>query len=82
MQTENRDLKPEKMAMTVKDVSFSYGKNQILKGASLEIPKGKITTILGANGCGKSTLFSLMTKNLNPDKGRIFLGKKILVICG
>jgi len=76
MQTENRDLKPEKMAMTVKDVSFSYGKNQILKGASLEIPKGKITTILGANGCGKSTLFSLMTKNLNPDKGRIFLGKK------
>ena len=34
MQTENRDLKPEKMAMTVKDVSFSYGKNQILKGAS------------------------------------------------
>ena len=49
MQTENRDLKPEKMAMTVKDVSFSYGKNQILKGASLEIPKGKITTILGAN---------------------------------
>ena len=56
MQTENRDLKPEKMAMTVKDVSFSYGKNQILKGASLEIPKGKITTILGANGCGKSTL--------------------------
>lgn len=62
--------------MIVKDVSFSYGKNQILKGANLEIPKGKITTILGANGCGKSTLFSLMTKNLTPDRGRIFLGKK------
>lgn len=76
MQTENRDLKPEKPAMIVKDVSFSYGKNQILKGANLEIPKGKITTILGANGCGKSTLFSLMTKNLTPDRGRIFLGKK------
>ena len=76
MQTENRDLKAEKMAMTVKDVSFSYGKNQVLKGVSLEIPKGKITTLLGANGCGKSTLFSLMTKNLTPDRGRIFLGKK------
>lgn len=76
MQTENRDLQQEKPAMIVKDVSFSYGKNQILKGASLEIPKGKITTILGANGCGKSTLFSLMTKNLTPDRGRIFLGKK------
>ena len=76
MQTEKRDLQQEKPAMIVKDVSFSYGKNQILKSASLEIPKGKITTILGANGCGKSTLFSLMTKNLIPDKGRIFLGKK------
>ena len=76
MQTENRELQQEKPAMIVKDVSFSYGKKQILKGASMEIPKGKITTILGANGCGKSTLFSLMTKNLIPDRGRIFLGKK------
>lgn len=76
MQTENRELPQEKPAMIVKDVSFSYGKNQILKGASMEIPKGKITTILGANGCGKSTLFSLMTRNLTPDRGRIFLGKK------
>ena len=64
MQTENRDLKAEKMAMTVKDVSFSYGKNQVLKGVSLEIPKGKITTILGANGCGKSTLFSPLIKSI------------------
>ena len=57
MQTENRDLKPEKMAMTVKDVSFSYGKNQILKGASLEIPKGKITTILGATAVENQRYF-------------------------
>ena len=33
-------------------------------------------THLGANGCGKSTLFSLMTKNLYPRKGKIFLGGK------
>ena len=33
---------------------------------------------MGANGCGKSTLFSLMTKNLYPGKGNIFLkGKNI-----
>ena len=31
---------------------------------------------MGANGCGKSTLFSLMTKNLYPRKGKIFLGGK------
>ena len=44
--------------MKVKELSFSYGKNRILNNISLKIPKGRITTILGANGCGKSTLFS------------------------
>lgn len=62
--------------MRVKNVSFSYGKNKVLKDISLEVPTGKITTILGANGCGKSTLFSLMTKNLVPSKGKIFLQRK------
>ncbi len=60
-------------AIIVKNLSFAYGKNQILKDISLHIPKGKITTIMGANGCGKSTLFSLMTKNLTPQAGSIFL---------
>ena len=63
--------------MEVKKVFFSYGKNEILKGASLEIEKGKVTTIMGANGCGKSTLFSLMTKNLVPGKGKVLLVEKI-----
>ena len=62
--------------MEVKKVFFSYGKNEILKGASLEIEKGKVTTIMGVNGCGKSTLFSLMTKNLVPGKGKVHLGGK------
>lgn len=66
-------------AMKVKNVHFSYGKNKILNGVSFQIEEGKITTIMGANGCGKSTLFSLMTKNLYPVKGNIFLrGKNIL----
>lgn len=68
----------QKPAMEVRDLSFSYGKNKVLKNVSLKIEEGKITTILGANGCGKSTLFSLMTKNLYSPKGRIFLrGKNI-----
>ena len=62
--------------MRVKELFFSYGKNKILKNISLEITEGKITTILGANGCGKSTLFSLMTKNLVPGRGSIYLQKK------
>ena len=48
----------ETNAMEVKNLSFSYGSNQILSDISLTIPRGKITTIMGANGCGKSTVFS------------------------
>ena len=62
--------------MEVKNLSFAYGSNQILSDISLTIPKGKITTIMGANGCGKSTLFSLMTKNLTLGKGKILLQDK------
>lgn len=78
---ENVKIDDEKVtpAMKVKNVHFSYGKNKILNGVSFQIEEGKITTIMGANGCGKSTLFSLMTKNLYPVKGNIFLkGKNIL----
>ena len=73
-----KDKWADKPAMEVRDLHFSYGKNKVLKGVSLKIEEGKITTIMGANGCGKSTLFSLMTKNLYPRKGNIFLkGKNV-----
>lgn len=63
---------------TVKDLSFSYGRNQVLNGLDLQLPEGKISTLIGANGCGKSTLFQLLTKNLRPDSGVIsFRGSDI-----
>ena len=68
----------KKPAMEVRNLSFSYGKNWVLKDTSFQIEEGKITTIMGANGCGKSTLFNLMTRTLYPGKGNIFLrGKNI-----
>ena len=74
-----RDETKKKPAMEVRDLYFSYGKNRVLKGVSLKIQEEKITTIMGANGCGKSTLFYLMTRNLMPRKGNIFLqGRNIL----
>lgn len=69
MQREDK----KKPAMEVRGLYFSYGKNKVLRDASFAIQEGEITTIMGANGCGKSTLFNLMTKNLCPRKGNIFL---------
>lgn len=64
--------------MEVKKLDFSYGKEKVLNQISFHIPKGKITTLIGANGCGKSTLFNVMTKNLKTHKGNVFLeGKDI-----
>lgn len=77
-ESEAGKKKKEKPAMEVRDLSFAYGKNKVLRKVSLKIEEGKITTIMGANGCGKSTLFSIMTKNLEARKGKIFLrGKNI-----
>lgn len=58
----------------VQGLSFAYENKTVLRDLSLEIPKGKVTTLIGPNGCGKSTLFQLLTKNLKPAKGQIFLG--------
>lgn len=59
--------------MEVKNLDFSYGKEKVLDDVSLKVKRGKITTIIGANGCGKSTLFNVMTKNLKPQKGSVYL---------
>ncbi len=61
---------------TIKDLSFSYGKQKVLDRLTLTLREGTITTLIGANGCGKSTLFHLMTKNLKTDSGEIFLRDK------
>ncbi len=45
-----KDKWADKPAMEVRDLHFSYGKNKVLKGVSLKIEEGKITTIMGANG--------------------------------
>lgn len=60
-------------AFEIKNLNFSYGTNHVIKDFSVNIEKGKITTLIGANGCGKSTLFNLMTKNLRPQSGEILL---------
>ena len=62
--------------MEVKNLTFGYGKEPVLNNISFQVEPGKITTLLGANGCGKSTLFYLMTKNLTPDSGQILLDGK------
>ena len=59
--------------MEAKHLTFSYGKNTVLKDVSAKFKEKGITTLLGANGSGKSTLFNICTKNLTPERGIIIL---------
>ena len=65
----------------IRGLSFAYGKHTVLKGLDLDLHAGRITTLIGANGCGKSTLFHLMTKNLRPDAGLILLRDQDISAC-
>lgn len=59
--------------LNIEDLHFSYGNQKVLNGLSVRIKSGAITTLLGANGCGKTTLLQILTKNLRPDSGKILL---------
>ncbi len=61
-----------------KDLNISYGNIQIVKDLNLSIPRGKITTIIGANGCGKSTILKTIARILKAKSGEIYINDKEL----
>ena len=66
-------MSEQKYVYEVRDLSFAYGEHKVLQEVSFSLQKGKITTLIGANGCGKSTLFQLLTRNQKPESGEIKL---------
>jgi branched-chain amino acid transport system ATP-binding protein len=60
------------------NVEASYGPVQALRGVSLSVMKGKIVTVLGANGAGKTTILKTISGIIDPSKGQIrFEGEEI-----
>lgn len=57
----------------IRNLKKNFGKNQVLRGVSLEIEKGKTTVIIGASGCGKSVLLKHIIGLLKPDSGEVFI---------
>lgn len=55
----------------IKNLSKSFFGNKILDQISLQIEKGKLTTLLGENGCGKSTLLNILSGYELPDEGAV-----------
>lgn len=61
------------MKLIIEEIEKSFDNKKVFKSASFEFEKGKIYGLLGRNGAGKTTLFNCINKDLDIDKGSIYL---------
>ncbi len=70
--------RPGAPAVELRDLRKSFGKTEIIRGASLSVAQGERVAIIGPNGAGKSTLFNLISGRFGPTSGEILLnGQRI-----
>ncbi len=62
----------------IEDLRFAYGEREILKGISLNIPRGKVVAVLGSSGCGKTTLLRLIGGQLQPAGGHVKVAGQVV----
>ncbi len=86
--TSNKELKKENFGAThlphingnfeFKNVHFSYGKEKVLKGINFKVNANETVAFVGKSGAGKTTIFNLLCKMYEPQKGTITIdGKNI-----
>jgi len=61
------------IAVEIRDLHKAFGKHQVLKGVDLAIERGRITTIIGGSGSGKSVLIKHIIALLSPDRGQVIV---------
>ncbi|STR27701.1 LIV-I protein F [Janthinobacterium lividum] len=62
--------------LTISNLHAAYGKVEVLHGISLDVPKGKLVTLIGSNGAGKTTTMRAISGMLKPKSGTVTLGGK------
>jgi len=66
--------------ISFEEVSFEYGHNHpILDEVDFSVRQGRKITVMGQNGAGKSTIFGLITGELNPESGNVHITKGITI---
>ena len=58
------------------NITKSFGNLQVLKGIDIQIPAGKIVSIVGASGAGKTTLLQILGTLSRPSSGKIYIDRK------
>lgn len=67
---------PDVAVLQAKDLTLSYHQRCVVDGLSVRIPEGRVTMIVGANACGKSTLLRGLSRLLKPERGAVTLDGK------
>jgi branched-chain amino acid transport system ATP-binding protein len=60
--------------LKIQNLQAAYGKVEVLHGISLEVPKGKLVTLIGSNGAGKTTTMRAISGMIRPKGGSVTLG--------
>lgn len=61
----------------LKNIHKSYEQHKVLKGIDITFKAGEISMLLGASGCGKSTMLKLINRLIEPDSGEIWIDGKL-----
>ena len=62
--------------INIEGITKTFGSVKAVNNIDLDITKGEFFSLLGASGCGKTTLLRLLAGFEKPDKGRIFIEKE------
>ena len=60
--------------LSISNLHAGYGKVEVLHGISVEVPKGKVVTLIGSNGAGKTTTMRAVSGMIAPTQGTVTLG--------
>jgi len=63
-------------SLAIENLTLGYGDRTVIEGLDLVVPAGRVTAIVGANACGKSTLLRSMSRLLAPRAGHVLLDGK------
>lgn len=69
------------IALSVSDVSLSFGAESVLKNISFSVNDGDRVGVIGVNGAGKTSLFRVITGEYTPDEGAVYLQRGYTVGC-
>lgn len=82
MSEKNEQSDRSRPAIRLEGVTMIRGQHTVLEGFDLAVPKGKVTAVMGPSGSGKTTVMKLITGQLIPQAGKVYVGDTDVALLG